>query len=172
MSLFPEYDPEPTYHKAAEISDCGNYRYRLERRWSARPLLSYIMLNPSTADGNADDPTIRRCMGFARREGAGGIVVGNLYAFRATNPRVLLLASDPVGPENLQAIRRIAADAMQTGMPIVAAWGAGMNGAAVWVMNVIRDSGATVKCLGVTADGSPRHPLYVKSAQPLEPWPV
>lgn len=85
----------------AGISECGTYRYWLCREWSpGLDSLVWLMLNPSTADATQDDPTIRRCMGFARRWGYGGITVVNLYAYRATNPRDLLTAADPVGPEN------------------------------------------------------------------------
>ncbi len=101
MTAAREYRPPMSdlfVTKEAVISDCGRYRYRLTRRWGDGPLLSFIMLNPSTADAEVDDPTIRRCMGFARRDGYGGIVVGNLYAFRTTKPKALFAADNPLGP--------------------------------------------------------------------------
>ena len=85
-------------HSTAVISQDGLYRYHLERRWSDAPFLTFVMLNPSTADAEIDDPTIRRCVGFSKREGAGGIAVVNLYAFRATSPADLRQASAPYGP--------------------------------------------------------------------------
>jgi hypothetical protein len=153
--------------RTAEISPCGRYRYRLERRWTPGLglLLPFIMLNPSTADGTVDDPTIRRCMGFALREGYHGIVVGNLYAFRATKPSDLRKAAFPFGPDNHQALSRIIAETDQ----FVCAWGAG-----TWeplpaaVEAALRKKGM---CLGRTSHGHPRHPLYVRADQPLEPWP-
>src|SRR5689334_16488446 len=81
------FDTAPTVvRKAASISECGRYRYSLHRWWGAGERLYFVMLNPSTADAEVDDPTIRRCMGFARTLGFDGIGVVNLYAFRATKP--------------------------------------------------------------------------------------
>jgi len=79
----------------ALISPCSQYRYWLLRRWSNRPLATFVMLNPSTADANSDDATIRKCMGFADAWGLGGIWVVNLFALRSTNPYGLV--SDEVG---------------------------------------------------------------------------
>ena len=152
------------------ISSCGPYRYRLTRYWGPGKFMPFIMLNPSVADAEIDDPTIRRCMGFARREGAGGIVVGNIYAFRATKPEVLWKAADPFGPDNDEALAHIAIGAVADDMPIVCAWGA-----AAQVSNVVTaklfSHGARCVCLGKTKEGRPRHPLYVHSQQALEPFP-
>ena len=79
-------------NKAAILSDDGRYRYLLERQWDERPRMAWCMLNPSTADANIDDQTIKRCIGFAKREGFGGIIVVNLMAFRATSPAMCLRA--------------------------------------------------------------------------------
>ena len=160
-----------TITKTAWLSECQRYRYQLERIWSAAPLLPFIMLNPSTADAFVDDPTIRRCMGFARRDGAGGIVVGNLYAWRATKPDDLWRATDPFGPDNRRALIEIATVASRAGVPIVCAWGA--NGGAgryspdADPINMMRARGARMLCFGQTKNGEPRHPLYVKSDQPF-----
>ena len=110
----------PVIQSTAEISRDGVYRYRLTRRWETddrASMLRWIMLNPSTADASLDDPTIRRCMGFARAWGYGGIVVHNLYALRATDPRQLRDHPDPVGPVN---------DSYIAGwrVPTICAWGA------------------------------------------------
>ena len=130
-------------------------------------MLPFVMLNPSTADADLDDPTIRRCVGFARREGAGGIVVANLYAFRATDPAALMKASDPYGPDNDDALKAVAAEAAATGMPIVCAWGV-HGGKSNRPIVLLQSRGARLLCLGKTKDGNPRHPLYVAGSQPLE----
>src|SRR6185312_12359012 len=107
---------------SAYISDCGRYRYGLGREWDypAKPALTFIMLNPSTADAEQDDPTIRRCIGFAKRDGFGALTVLNLYALRATDPRELERADDPKGPENDTMLRLH----LKRGGTFVAAWGA------------------------------------------------
>jgi hypothetical protein len=104
----------------AVLSDDGRYRYRLSRRWTEGPTLHWVMLNPSTADADKDDPTIRRCVGFATHNGFGSISVCNLFALRATNPRELIPAcSAAVGPANDKFIQEI-----PSGSTVVAAWGA------------------------------------------------
>lgn len=151
--------------RGAELSPCGRYRYRLWRRWGEGAPLVWCMLNPSTADALEDDPTIRRCMGFARRDGHGGIEVANLFALRATDPSALAAADDPVGPLN-NAILLGTARAAGT---VVAAWGAHaaarerQHVALAYFVAV----GARVLCLGATRGGEPRHPLYVRGDQPL-----
>jgi hypothetical protein len=153
---------------SAVISECGLYRYRLTRTWDpAVQALGFVMLNPSTADAEIDDPTIRRCVGFARDWGFGGIAVANLYAFRATKPADLWLAADPVGPENDEHLAALFTTP-SVGM-VVAAWGA--NARPDRVAHVASLPGAiTLHALGLTKDGAPRHPLYMpKTAQP-QPW--
>ena len=154
---------------AAWFSDDRRYRYLLTRWWSDAPeAMTWIMLNPSTADASADDPTIRRCIRFARREGCGSIRVVNLFALRATHPRELSLPGrDPVGPDN----DRILAEHAQAHL-VVAAWGAGgaLNGRAREVGSRLTTAGVRLMCFGVTRDGHPRHPLYVRSDAPLVPW--
>src|SRR5262245_57337522 len=146
-----------TLRRAAGFSRCGRYRYWLTRTWdAARPAVCWLMLHPSTADAARDDPTIRRCMGLARRWGHGGIVVINLFAWRATDPAELARAADPVGPANDRALRQRA-----RGLRLIAAWGCqgkllGRADAALRLLG-----GRRLECLGVTAAGQPRHPLYV-----------
>lgn len=152
----------------AILSADGTYRYLLTRTWSAAPPMTWIMLNPSTADGLSDDPTIRRCTGFARREGCGGIKVVNLYALRATDPGELWPHPDPVGTDNDRIIAEHARDGL-----VVAAWGC--HGMAVRrgleVAQRLAAAGtARLLCAGVTAAGHPRHPLYVRADAPLIPW--
>lgn len=111
--LFPM--PGPSAHDAV-LSTCGRYRYRLTRTWSQnRPPATFIMLNPSTADAHEDDKTIRRCIGYARRWGLGGLVVVNLYGYRSTNPDELWKVEDPVGPDNDHHLRAVLADAAKEG---------------------------------------------------------
>lgn len=149
----------------ASLSNCGRYRYSLTRRWGDGPTCVFIMLNPSTADAEKDDPTIRRCIGFARREGCGSLVVVNLYAFRATKPKDLW-AADPSarigGPDAETAFFKAAADADI----LIAAWGAATKRAEHWIVERYRDR---LMCLGKTKEGHPRHPLYVRNDAPLIP---
>lgn len=162
--------PEP--RRAAIISRDGVYRYALVRddlqldaaAWArARGrTVAFIMLNPSTADAKEDDPTIRRCMGFAREWGYNKLVVGNLFAFRATKPTNLPDdISEAIGPENIEWLRRLVHESEL----VVAAWGGSKRAAA-------RADELNFKtplhCLGTTKSGAPRHPLYVRSDQPLE----
>lgn len=159
---------------SAVISDDGVYRYRLDRELESHSLLAkdfrplvFCMLNPSTADATLDDPTIRRCVGFAQRENAPRLTVVNVYAYRATDPKVMLLAHDPVGPENIHHIL----DAVKAGKRLVCAWG--VNAGSIDVSNLVsllKAEGVELLCLGTTKDGHPRHPLYVRADQPLIPW--
>ena len=153
--------------RAATISVCGKYRYQLTRRWGGGEILPFVMLNPSTADADVDDPTIRRCMGFARREGADGIIVLNVYALRATDPKELAKSPDPFGPENDAALSQLARCASRS--RIVCAWGAHGGGSNRHIA-LLMSSGASLVCLGMTKNGHPRHPLYVKNDQPLVPF--
>lgn len=151
--------------RGATISPCGLYRYELTRQWGDGPILEFIMLNPSTADGSEDDPTIRRCVGFAVAWGYGSIVVRNLYAFRATDPSALRQADDPIGPENLRYLSATDADFT------VAAWGANPAATIWWGGTATKTlTGRKLFCLGTTKSGSPRHPLYVPSRQTPVAW--
>ena len=153
---------------AATFSPCRRYRYTLERHWASHlPVLVTIGLNPSTADETSDDPTIRRLLGFARRWSYGGLVMLNLFAFRATDPKVMLAERDPVGPENDEAIMRETARGH-----VLCAWGAHgkhrARGVAVTMM--LRDAGRDMTHLGMTKGGQPKHPLYLPSATSPQPW--
>lgn len=161
----------------ASLSEDGVYRYSLWRRWNADALmLTFVMLNPSTADAQDDDPTIRRCIGFARRGGYGGLVVVNLYALRSTDPKGLWKVEDPVGPLNNEVLSLVLRGNATVGIPVVAAWGANARDDRVkWLR---RQPGALcLSCYGVTNAGAPKHPLARgKSRIPddaaLRPWPV
>lgn len=158
--------------RGAKVSDCGRYRYALTRRWDAGALdVLFVMLNPSTADGLRDDPTVRKCMGFARKWAFGGIRIANLFALRATEPRELHLAIrrgfDAVGPLNLEHVRALAENTSR----VVLAWGAHARGYPDAVARVVAalDRGPLC-CLGTTDDGLPRHPLMLPYSTPLEPF--
>ena len=153
------------YHRGdAVISDCDAYRYRLNRVWNLaeRQGLLFVMLNPSTADANVDDATIRRCTGFAKKWGYGGFNVVNLFAFRATDPRELLSADDPIGPDNDQHI----SEALANSDRIVCAWGANKAAKTRATRSFFRNvlwHRRGLHCLALNKDGSPKHPLYVPS---------
>ncbi len=185
--------------KTANLSpdDGGIFRYRLTRIWNhtnARRVV-FVMLNPSTADADVDDPTIRKCMGFARVWGQqkwiqqiggfGGISVVNLFAFRATDPKALLSAGiDPIGPDNDDYIRREVFAAGAAGSIVVCAWGAARaaglkdNPAAYCprsradsVSEIIRRHGDLSRTFMIgppTKNGHPRHPLYLPYSTLLE----
>lgn len=148
--------------RAAGFSGCRTWRYWLARTWAVdRAPLVVIGLNPSTADETADDPTIRRCIDFARRWGHGGLTMLNLFAFRSTDPRGLRRAFDPVGPQNDTVLR-----SATEGRRVLCAWGAHgsyMDRNAV-VAELLADR--DLVCLGQTKDGHPRHPLYMRADTP------
>lgn len=151
----------------ADLSPLGEYRYLLTREWDpAAEKLTFVMLNPSTADADLDDPTIRRCISFAKREDFGGLRVVNLYAFRATDPKVMKRQPDPVGPDNDHWIR----DAV-LGRTVIVAWGANATAERALELRTLL-AGELVYCLGTTKQGHPRHPLYVRGDQPLTRWPA
>lgn len=148
----------------------GRYRELLIRRLpgDGRPLV-FCMLNPSTADHSADDPTIRRCIGFAMRENASALIVINLYAYRATNPSELYRHPPEVviGPHNDETIRDVAVHYKR----VVCAWGSSFGqGRAREVMQLFRRYNVETLCVGQTQFGKPRHPLYVRADQPLIPY--
>ncbi|OZE35669.1 MULTISPECIES: DUF1643 domain-containing protein [unclassified Rhodococcus (in: high G+C Gram-positive bacteria)] len=150
---------------SASLSSDGRYRYTLRRVWGGGLWLTFVMLNPSTADASQDDPTIRRCCGFARTLGYDGIHVVNLYAYRATRPQDLWTVDDPVGPENDTALR------VALGRPglVIAAWGA--NARLDRVRQVAAMPGSNrLLCLGITKNGAPRHPLYLRADSEPVPW--
>jgi hypothetical protein len=148
----------------AYFSDDRTYRYALSRVWDVhKPMLGFIGLNPSTADENKLDPTLRRIVRFAMRENCGGFWMFNLFAFRATVPRVMLLAHDPVGPDN----DRWLMDGIRWCEFMVCGWGAhgGHRGRDMEVRKLFK--GHKLWCLGLTKDGQPKHPLYLPKDTPL-----
>lgn len=142
------------------------YRYRLWRRWAdGGEVVAFVMLNPSTADARRDDPTIRRCGGFARAWGFAAMTVVNLFALRATDPARLRRARDPVGRDNDRHILAAAGgcDAL------VLAWGnaGALGGRDRAVLALL--AGVRTDCLGLTGAGQPRHPLYLPRATRRRP---
>lgn len=156
--------------RTAEISECGRYRWWLGREFpDGNGTITFVMLNPSTADADLDDPTIRRCMGFARSWGFRKLMVRNLFPYRATDPSELLTARQPDGGE--RGLRELGQILVSD--KIVLAWGSTKIPHAMdrLVLKLLDDSNRTLYCLGTTANGSPRHPLYVRADQPLIPFP-
>lgn len=162
----------------AVISSCGLYRYRLERVVQDHPLVAkprtvlWVMLNPSTADAERDDATIRKCRGFSRRWGFHRMLVGNLFAWRATLPADLWAHKtmhDIIGPETDARLAVMAAEADQ----VIYAWG---NQAEWWpkradvVAKTIHSINPNVYVLGYTASGQPMHPVRLAYAVELNPW--
>ncbi len=146
------------HRMSARLSKCALYRYTLERTWDAeRPSVMFIGLNPSTADATHDDPTVRRCVGFAKRWGFGSMLLTNLFALRATDPRALMDVEDPIGPSNDRWIDRTKDRASL----VVAAWGA--RGGLMDRDSEVAERFSELHCLGTTKDGSPRHPLYLRA---------
>jgi hypothetical protein len=147
---------------AAVFSPDGAYRYMLSRIWGTEPPTVFVMLNPSTADAAADDPTIRRCLGFARRWGSGGLVVLNLFALRATDPRVMLAHPQPVGERNDAVFEAVTS---MHAYRWVAAWGVNgtHQGRDARVRELLAGEGVRLRCLNRTRDGHPQHPLYVRA---------
>jgi hypothetical protein len=141
------------------------YRYALWRAWDAAlPRLCFIMLNPSQADAERDDPTIRRCIGFARDWGYGALEVVNLFAYCAIAPTDLRRTANPIGPENDAHIVRAVKAAART----VIAWG--NHGAFLGRDKAVTPLLGRSYCLGVTGAGHPRHPLYVRRDAGTVPW--
>ncbi len=144
----------------AVISPCNNYRYFLSRLISLdQKVLTFIMLNPSTADAVDDDPTIRRCIGFCDSLGYGTLQVVNLFAYRSTDPSELLTAEDPVGIENLEFVK----NTVQKSDMIICAWGTkgSIKNQNKVIINHLKNF--DLYALKITKGGHPSHPLYLKS---------
>lgn len=158
---------------SAIISPCGRYRYRLERDGSGLDKTAVIMVNPSTADAEQDDATIRKLKGFGARNGWGRIIVGNLFAYRATDVRELVTADDPVGPDNDEHLRQI----IRAVPRVIFAWGPTAklprHLRERWreVYELARRLQHTPYSIGKpAADGQPCHPLMLAYDTPIVPW--
>lgn len=162
----------------ALVSECGRYRWWLTRTWAPGPRVVFVMLNPSTADAREDDPTIRRCIGFARAWGFGGVAVANLFPWRATDPDDLVAAHRRGEDVACRDERdRHLARLLLGGREVrpVAAWGAHPLAVDEW-RTVLRDHVDFADrpldwlCLGTTKAGAPRHPLYLRADTKPGPW--
>ena len=161
-----------------DVSPCGTYRYWLERRWAdgGWPQV-FVTLHPSTADAAVDDPTVGRCRGYARREGASGLVLVNLFAFRAADPKELSLMADlgvdVVGPRNAESLGMALLTAQLYRQRVVCAWGADTRAIRPGAELVERAKGLSVElaCLGISKAWAPKHPLYLRTTAPLSPYP-
>jgi hypothetical protein len=153
----------------ATYSNCEHYRYALTRTWDPNAArVNFLMLNPSTATEVQNDPTVERCERRARALGFGAFRVTNIFAYRATDPRDMRAAADPIGAENDAAIL----DAAQWAGRVVCAWGthgAHLARGAV-VEALLRETGLPLLHLGLSKAGHPKHPLYISYATQPEPW--
>ena len=158
---------------SAVISPCGKYRYRLDRPSPDHWVTAIIMVNPSTADAQNDDATIRKLRGFGERNRWGRLIIGNLFAYRATDVRELGKVSDPIGPENDDHLRRILAEADQ----VICAWGPVSKQPKQWrsrfldVVSLIYVTGLKPQSIGDPAKcGHPKHPLMLAYDTPIVEW--
>jgi hypothetical protein len=180
----PKLKPIVVVDSNALVSTCGKFRYWLYRIWDeSLPTLVFIMLNPSTADARENDQTVRKCMGFAQHHGYGGIVILNLYAFRARRPTDLKAAGYPVGPDAdmwinwfLDSDHKL--DGFGRSMTVVCAWGANAahqshHARIKQVMSIVDDNLHTTHCLATGHNNVPRHPLMLSYAnKPTIWWPA
>ena len=154
---------------SAILSECGRYRYRLEREGPGEGTTVVIMVNPSTADAEIDDATIRKLKGFGARNRWGRLVVGNLFAYRATDVRELARVADPIGPDNDIHLLDMFFEADR----VIFAWGRNnkvpaplsVRWRSIWALTHLQPM-----CFGVCADGHPKHPLTLDYRTPLVEW--
>ena len=155
-------------NRDAILSECGTYRYLLQRSWDVQlQAVCFIMLNPSTADDKKDDPTIRRCIGYAQKFGYGSLYVVNLFALRATNKTEIQTTENPIGPENDQWIEQLS---KKTDC-IIAAWGNDGKylNRSQDILKKLSQEGRIVYCLKISKQNEPCHPLYLKKESVLLP---
>lgn len=164
----------------ASLSGDGRYRWRLSRAWDGAPWkggherVTFVMLNPSTADADADDPTVRKCIGFAKAWGYGALTIVNLYAYRTPYPSALRHDGYPIGHQNDDEILEGARESQL----VIAAWGAWaasdetIERRALHVFYLITSppNEIALECLGLTSGGAPRHPLMTPYATPRVPF--
>lgn len=152
----------------ADFDATGTYRYRLWREWNRQARrLGFVMLNPSTADGQVNDPTIRRCIGFAHAWGYGRLDVVNLFAYRTPSPRQLVRATEPIGAANDRVLLTVAEQVDC----LVLAWGnrGDWQGRDRTVIQLLAHH-PNLRCLGLTQHNQPRHPLYLRRETILLPF--
>jgi len=154
----------------AVFSHCMKYRYYLSRAWGKNggKAIMFLMLNPSTADEVKNDPTVERCERRARAMGYDSFIVCNIFAYRATNPKDMRVQKDPVGQKNDQYI----VDAAKVADRVICAWGS--HGSFMnrneWIRKLLKESGAKVFYLRMTASGNPSHPLYLPYSEEPKEW--
>tara|TARA_Y100000589_G_scaffold173269_2_gene164498 strand:- start:1033 stop:1494 length:462 start_codon:yes stop_codon:yes gene_type:complete len=147
---------------SALFSECRTYRYALWRIWDeSLDSVLFIGLNPSKADESYNDPTIRRCINFTKKWGYGGLCMANLFAYRATEPKTMMIADDPIGPVNDQ----ILFDLVSKAKIVVAAWG--NHGSFMGRSVQISRSILNLRCLRINKSGEPAHPLYLNESTRL-----
>lgn len=167
MAFFSKY----VVRKGALLSPSRTYRYILSRSWcsSSTPnQLIVIGLNPSKADARVDDPTVKKLIFITRRFGYNALMLLNLFAYRATDPKELLKVEDPIGPMNNEILESYCSGIGD----IVLAWG---NGGTYMergreVMNMLLPTNKLLKCFGKTGQGHPCHPLYLPKETKIVPW--
>lgn len=148
--------------RRASFSQCKTFRYQLIRTWNeSLPAVCFIGLNPSTADHRIDDPTIRRCIGFAKSWGYGSLTIVNLFAYRTPYPEALKQADDPIGPRNRHFIRQ----AVKGADVVVAIWG--NDGAFMGQAEAVSRWVGPLHAIKVNQSGHPAHPLYLKKGLPF-----
>lgn len=161
-------DTEYFKESGATFSDCGLYRYRLWRKWDSGPTVSFLMLNPSTADENRNDPTIERCHRRAVAMGFSALDVINIFSFRATDPKNLKKAKDPIGPDTDAALL----ESMRSADMTICAWGSHGDHRQrdLEVRQLLKNNKIPVHYLTLTVKGQPGHPLYIPYSKTPKLW--
>lgn len=160
-----------TIRRCAQFDATGQYRYQLTRHWDdTRPGLAFIMLNPSYADHQQDDPTLRRCTRLAQQWQYGSLIVVNLFAYCTASPPVLKTVDEPIGKEN----NRFILQGCQTAEHILLAWGnwGSLHDRDRTVLKLVAPYRDRLYCLAINRTGQPRHPLYVPQNTQLRSWPI
>ncbi len=153
--------------RIASFSECGQYRYTLARIWDGmKPSILFVLLNPSTADAQQDDPTNRKCMYWAMRNGYGMLTFCNLFAWRSPYPKVMKAQPEPIGPANDEVIHEM----IKSHKVVVAGWG--NDGGHMGRDKVVLGFHDSWMCVGTNKGGQPSHPLYMKNATELMRFPV
>ena len=153
--------------KGADISSCERYRYSLWRIWDEnKPLIGFVGLNPSTADGEFDDKTISRCIKFCEEWGFGGFYMMNLFAYRSTDSGMMMNEENPIGDDNNKFLAELGNKVQR----VVVCWG--NNGAFRNRSNEVLEmlKGNDLYCLAINQSGEPKHPLYVNGSAQLIPY--
>ncbi len=164
-----EGDRKDHLERTALFDATGQYRYSLGRRWQPKgPEVAFVMLNPSRADADRDDPTLRACIQFARRWAYGSLVVVNLFGYRTAYPAELRKVADPVGPENDYYLMA----AVERSHQVVLAWGneGCFGGRDRTILQKLKAHSSKLTYLQLNRSGQPRHPLYVRRDRPLSPY--